>query len=141
MVKGIAAVNLRVLLVEDGEIVSIIIEDDLSELGCRVVGPTKSVVASLALLYIDQVDIALVNLTLRGELALPVAEALIGEAIPFAFITGHSSKIVRATRYADVPLLPKPFSKRAFTNLVRQLGDSIAPPVSESSRVRQWRVH
>ena len=137
VVVGRAAVNFRVLLVEDEELVSLFIEGTLADLGCSVVGPATSVVASLTLLDIEHIDLALIDLPLRGELGLSVADALVEKAIPFAFITGYSSEIVRGTRYGEVPVLSQPFSMLALTKLVHQLGSS----ATALARARHRTVH
>jgi DNA-binding NtrC family response regulator len=103
----------------------------LAELGCGVVGPATSVAASLSLLDIKHIDLALIDLTLEGELGLPVADALVDRGIPFAFITGYGSEVVRKTRHAEAPFVPKPFPINALKQIVHQLANSAAPRASE----------
>src|ERR1700754_190383 len=100
---------LRVLLVEDEVLVSSVIQETLTNLGCKVIGPAPSVATALAALDDEHVDLALIDLALRGELGLPVADVLADKGIPFAFVTGYGPEMVRGTRHAKVSVLSKPF--------------------------------
>jgi DNA-binding response OmpR family regulator len=93
----------------------------VTNLGCDIIGPATTVAASIALLDLEQIDVALVDLALNGELCLPVVDVLVDKGIPFAFVTGFGSEMLRGTPHGEVPMLAKPFSLAALANLVRQL--------------------
>jgi DNA-binding response OmpR family regulator len=124
-------VSMRVLLVEDEAFISLLIQEAVTNLGCDIVGPTTTIAASIAILGVEQIDVALVDLALNGELCLPVADVLVDKGIPFSFVTGFGSEMLRGTRHAEVAILSKPFSLAALTNLVRKLAADAAAPVSE----------
>jgi DNA-binding response OmpR family regulator len=131
------AMSSRVLLVEDEALVSLLIEEALTDLGYTVVGPATSVEVSLAILATEPVDVALIDVSLGRELGLPIADALADKGIPFAFVTGYGPEIIRGTRHAEVPLLLKPFSFAALATLVVQLAGETAAFAEVSVRDRQ----
>jgi DNA-binding response OmpR family regulator len=134
---GSVAMNSRVLVVEDEALVSLLIEEALTDLGYTIVGPAMSVDVSLAILTTEPVDVALIDVSLGRELGFPIADALADKRIPFAFVTGYGSEIIRGTRHAEAPLLMKPFSLAALETLVVQLAGKTAAFAEVSVRKRQ----
>jgi DNA-binding response OmpR family regulator len=110
----------RVLLVEDEAMVAMFVETILEDMGVRVVGPARGVEDGLRLIEGDRIDAALVDLNLGGVEGLPVADALAARSIPFAFVTGYGAAGLPA-RFADRPLLQKPFRAREVEGLVAGL--------------------
>ncbi len=100
--------GLRVLLVEDESIIAMLTESMLLEMGCDDVVLAGTV--GQALREIDQrmPDLAVLDVNLRGEMVLPVAERLARENVPFAFATGYNAMGVLAA-WRDYPLVQKPF--------------------------------
>lgn len=109
--------GLRILIVEDEELIAMLIEDFLLELGCEIVGPAASVAAALPLIEAGGIAGALLDLSLNGEPAYPVAESLAARGIPFIFTTGYAQADL-ANRFADVPTLAKPFSSRLLHDAI-----------------------
>ena len=99
--------GLRVLVVEDEALVALQLEDMLSELGCRVVGPASRVGQGLDLLSTETVDAAVLDLNVAGELVYPVAKSLADQGHPFIFVTGYGASGVAAD-YRDRQILQKP---------------------------------
>ena len=64
------------LLVEDEAFISLLIQEAVTNLGCDIIGPATTIAASIALLDVEQIDVALVDLALNGKLCLPVADVL-----------------------------------------------------------------
>jgi hypothetical protein len=108
------------------------IKKTLTNLGCNVIGPVTSVVASLAALDRERVNLALIDST-SSDMRLPIADALVEKRIPFAYISGRGLEMVRCTRHANVPVLFKPFTPVELEILVRQLADYTAPLARERS--------
>jgi CheY-like chemotaxis protein len=100
--------GLRVLVVEDESIVSFLLEDMLSELGCRVVGLASNVRQALAMLAQLTPDAAVLDVNLRGEMAFPIADRLQSDAIPFLFATGYGALGI-PERWRGFPVVQKPF--------------------------------
>lgn len=86
-----------------------LLEDLLSDIGYKVVGPAGTVTRALELLALELVDGALLDVNLGGgERSYPVADQLLTLNIPFAFVTGYGNAGVDP-KYADVAVLQKPF--------------------------------
>ncbi|MEZ5874083.1 MAG: hypothetical protein R3D30_04400 [Hyphomicrobiales bacterium] len=60
--------GLRVLVVEDEAPIALQLEDMLSELGCGVIGPASRVGQALRLIEGQEVDAAVLDLNIAGEL-------------------------------------------------------------------------
>jgi CheY-like chemotaxis protein len=98
-----------VLLVEDEAIVAMMMADALADLGFRVVGPCNSVDEALAVKAANHIDAAILDVNLRGALVYPLAESLVEEGIPLAFVTGYGAESIDS-RFSHVPLLQKPIN-------------------------------
>lgn len=107
------------LIVEDEALVAMLLEDLLDECGFQsvVCGSVDEAMLSMA-----QADfkLAILDVNLGGSLSYPVADALIVGNIPFAFATGYGRSGVDA-KYADVPVLHKPFDSGRLKKVVNQL--------------------
>jgi CheY-like chemotaxis protein len=102
--------GLRMLLVEDDGLVAMTVEDLLEDLGCEVVFSAGSVASALGWLEAGgEVDGALLDVNLGGEMVFPVAEALAARGAPFAFATGYGD--VPDGRFAGVPVVSKPIRR------------------------------
>ena len=90
--------GLNILVVEDEMLIACELEATLEELGCKVVGPFARVGHALEALEGAQVDAAVLDVNVRGEMIFPVAEKLKALGVPMVFCTG----------YADLPNIPEP---------------------------------
>lgn len=102
----------RILVVED----DFFIADDFAALleaaGAQVVGPVATLAEALGLMETaEQIDGALLDINLQGEMAYALADALRARGVPVVFVTGYSRSAV-PERYADIPLLEKPVDPR-----------------------------
>ena len=102
--------GLRVLFVEDESIVAMLTEDMLEDLGCEISAAAASVEDALAAVSQGGFDVALLDINLAGTMVFPVAAALSGLGIPFAFASGYGGKGL-PPEFAGVPIIDKPFSK------------------------------
>ena len=100
--------GLRVLLVEDESIIAMLTESMLQELGCDEVVLAGSVGQALSAIEERMPDLAVLDVNLRGEMVLPVAERLARDNVPFAFATGYNNSGMLAT-WRAYPLVQKPF--------------------------------
>ena len=87
--------GLRVLVVEDEMMVSMLIEDMLSDLGCAVVGPASRLDEAIALVNSSTIDCAVLDVNLGGQPIFPVADLLREKGAPFAFATGYGDAGLR----------------------------------------------
>jgi two-component sensor histidine kinase/ActR/RegA family two-component response regulator len=101
----------RVLLVEDEALIGLMMVDILGELGFSVLGPITNLGAAVAAAKEEAVDWAILDINLKGELVYPVADILLEQGVPFAFVTGYSAERIDR-RYGNAPILQKPLQKQ-----------------------------
>jgi DNA-binding response OmpR family regulator len=80
-----------ILIVEDEPMIAMMLDDLLSDLGCRVVGPALSLLQAQTLLETSECDAAIVDLNLNGTMAHPLIEALLGKGVRVIVATGYGS--------------------------------------------------
>jgi DNA-binding NtrC family response regulator len=104
------AIKRRVLIVEDELLIGDLLEGMVSDLGHEVIAIVPRVEEALAAIARDTFDFAIVDVRLHGEMALPVADALLAKGMPFVFVTGLGESGLPES-YRKLPLLRKPFTK------------------------------
>jgi two-component SAPR family response regulator len=114
-----SAKNIRVLVVEDEALIGMIIEDFLGGFGYSVVGPIENLEAAIFLAATEQIDVAVVDINISGQVATAVAEKLIERKIPFLFVSGYEK--MRGTRYASIPFLRKPFTPEDLHDAIKRV--------------------
>lgn len=109
MTEGKPLNGLRVAVIEDEALVSLLMEDILEDLGCQVVAVAARVEEAVRLARdrAADLDAALLDVNLAGEPAFPVAEALAEAGVPFGFATGYGSSLPHPWR--DQPTVQKPY--------------------------------
>jgi PAS domain S-box-containing protein len=105
----------RLLLAEDEALVAIDLKDTLEELGFEVVGPCSKVTEALAIVTNHDVNAAILDVNLGGELIYPVAERLMAKGVPFMFMTGYGAEAIDE-RFAHCQVLQKPIQRQALQN-------------------------
>jgi CheY-like chemotaxis protein len=111
--------GLRVLVVEDEMMVSMLIEDMLEDLGCKVVGPASRLDEAIELANSVELDCAVLDVNLGGQPIFPLADVLRAKGVPFAFATGYGDAGLRDADRGS-PVLQKPFREG---DLARVLGE------------------
>jgi CheY-like chemotaxis protein len=111
--------GLRVLVVEDEMMVSMLIEDMLTDLGCTVVGPAARLDEAFDLARAADIDCAVLDVNLGGQPIFPLADLLRERGLPFAFATGYGDAGLRDVDHG-APVLQKPFREG---DLARVLGE------------------
>lgn len=114
--------GLRVLLVEDENLIALLLEDMLVDLGHTVIGPVARLNKALEIAQGEALDVAILDVNINGGDTYPVAEALAARDIPFVFSTGYGKSTLCAP-YRDRPILQKPFQqddlKKLFEEVLR----------------------
>lgn len=100
----------RVLVVEDESVVSMMIEDYLEELGCEVAGAAARLGDALAMARALDLELAVLDVNLAGELSYPVADVLRERGVPFLFATGYGVAGL-PDALSGAPVLQKPFRR------------------------------
>jgi CheY-like chemotaxis protein len=106
--SGAAATGLRILVVEDELMISMLIEDMLAELGHEVAGTAASIEEASRLARSGDFDGALLDVNLNGQTVDAVTSALVDRNIPFVFTTGYGQQGIPEA-YRDRPMLQKPY--------------------------------
>ena len=104
----------RVLVVEDDYLVAMDIARALERAGAEVIGPASAVEAALAALEQTVLDGAILDINLGGEMAFPVADALMARGIPFIFATGYDAQVI-PLRFTHVKRCEKPTTPEAIS--------------------------
>jgi CheY-like chemotaxis protein len=112
--------GLKVLVVEDEMMVSMLIEDMLSDLGCQVVGPAARIEDALELVKSAEIDCAVLDVNLGGQPIFPLADVLRERGAPFAFATGYGDAGLRE-KDKGTPVLQKPFREVDLARILSEL--------------------
>ena len=105
--------GLRVLVVEDEALISIMLVDMLEQLGCAVIGPAATLDEAWPLVDARSFDVALIDVHLAGVPVFPLGERLLDDGIPIIIATGSGADRL-PPRFQDSTLLPKPYSLYAL---------------------------
>ena len=104
MLKG-----LPVLVVEDAALVAAMAEDMLLDMGARVIGPAATVAQGLALAEPGGVDVALLDVNVRGDPVTPLADMLRQAGVPIVFATGYG--VAPKGIHEVAPVIGKPYTQ------------------------------
>ena len=94
-----------ILLAEDDMLIAFDISDFLKSAGCEVIGPFAGVSEALTAAATHNIDLAVLNISLRGEPVWPVVEVLRERRVPFLFLTGYP----KSDQLQNTIWLEKPF--------------------------------
>jgi PAS domain S-box-containing protein len=108
----------RILVVEDESLVAIALCETLSECGFEVVGPCSSVSEAMSAIRSSNLDAAVLDVNLNGEMIYPVAELLADRGIPFIFMTGYGPDGIDR-RFRNVLAMHKPVERKQLLRLFR----------------------
>jgi DNA-binding NtrC family response regulator len=112
----------RILIVEDETMVSMLLEDMLTERGYQPLGPAARLEDALKMAEEEPLDAALLDINLNGHQIYPVADVMARRGIPFIFVTGYGDDGI-VEQYRHRPVLQKPFRR---DDLGRALSRAIA---------------
>jgi two-component SAPR family response regulator len=116
--------GIKVLVVEDDFLVSLLFEDLLTSVGCIVIGPVPRLPEALAAAAVAKCDAAVLDVNLAGDRVYPVAALLAKRNVPFMFVTGYGYDAI-PREYCDQPRLVKPFTAAQLNSALAKL---VGPP-------------
>jgi PAS domain S-box-containing protein len=119
----------RIMIVDDEALAAMIVGDILGELGFETVGPFSRLAEAVAAVGDAEIDGAILDINLGGELVYPLADLLTARGTPFVFVTGYGAESVEP-RFENVPILQKPIERQ----MLQQLFEHRAPPQARSRR-------
>ncbi len=106
----------RVLIVEDEVLIALEAAQLLMAFSCIVVGIANSVAHAREAIKRLNFDCVMLDLTLRGSLALQIAGELRNRGLPFFICSAHPNIL---SGFEDVPLVTKPFNKETLSGGLR----------------------
>jgi DNA-binding NtrC family response regulator len=118
---------LTVLLVEDQTIIALDTESMLSELGAVSIRSFTTAEAALSWLADSPADVGVLDIGLGKGVSYPVADLLLERGIPFLFTTGYGDAHLIPVRFANVPVVHKPYS-------IEGLADALARCILSSRK-------
>lgn len=110
------------LVVEDELLLASVIAEVLESEGFAVRGPYPKLSKALAAVSEDpHIDVAFLDINLRGELVFPLALRLKELGTPFCFCTGYAAGLEFPAEVADAPVVAKPFTDELLRRTAREL--------------------
>jgi len=110
--------GLRVLIVEDESMVTMLIEDFLADMGCAVAGVASGLDEALSSVSSLDFDVAILDVNLNGVQSYPVAQVLRERGIPFVMATGYGAAGLPQV-FQSVPTVGKPFQQWQLERAIR----------------------
>lgn len=101
--------GLTVLVLEDEYLIAMEIEDVCRESGATEVRLAASIDEATALSGAAPVDVAVIDLNLRGQSTLDFARTLQERGVPFLFATGMTDLSVIGPEFATITVIDKPY--------------------------------
>ena len=108
---------MRVLVVEDEYYLAADLAEALARRGADVVGPVGTLGEAIDAIATHELDRAVLDVNLRGEMSFPIADRLEAAGIPYVIATGYSSDSL-PERFRDKPRLEKPFRPERIAELL-----------------------
>lgn len=98
----------RFLVVEDEFMITMLLEDFLTDLGHELAGKAETIAEGIRIIETSlDIDAAILDMNIRGETVSPIVDALTERRIPFCFMTGYGAAV--STSHPQAPILGKPF--------------------------------
>lgn len=122
--RGPQLAGANVLIVEDDFIVAFDTRMLIEEEGATVVGPAANVAeAEVAIANATaKIDMAVLDVNLRGEYVFPIAAALRRVGVPFVFVTAYADdERLFPNDLKNAPRLAKPVLPQVLVNQLRSL--------------------
>ena len=108
-----------VLVCEDSAIIALDCEALLVSLGASVVHIAATISQARALID-THIDLALLDLNLNGNSALPLADDLRARGVPLIFVSGYTDILQTAERFATAQAIAKPYSVKDLADACRK---------------------
>ncbi|WP_081996039.1 response regulator [Croceibacterium mercuriale] len=112
---------MRVLLVEDEPMISMLLCDMVEMAGHEVAGEAGSVDRAMQMVEEVTADAAIVDLRLHNRDSYGVMQELRKKGIPFAVASGFGADIDRSLAGEDVPIVSKPYSSGEVAAVLSRL--------------------
>jgi two-component system, chemotaxis family, sensor kinase Cph1 len=121
LIKAAIPPRPRILVVEDSFLLVLTLEGMCDDLGWEMVGPATRLKTALLLAEKENIDAALLDVNLAGEMSWAVADVLKERGIPFAFTTGYDGINLLPDNLADSTIVTKPYQMYEVEQCLRLL--------------------
>lgn len=111
---------MNVLVLEDDALLAMDVEDYLNEQGFQVVGPFGRISQALEAVESRDLQGAILDLNLNGELSFPVIDALRARGVPLIICSGYAELPELKSKLSGLPLLAKPWSPQKLARLMEE---------------------
>jgi DNA-binding response OmpR family regulator len=127
--------GLKIFIIEDESMVTMLIEDILQDLGYEVAGNASRIEEAMGKISTLTFDAAILDVNLNGHETFKIAEKLESDGVPFLFATGYGVHGI-PERFHNVAVLPKPFRENDMENALKAVFSSSflrngRPPTAE----------
>ena len=113
-------VGRAVLVVEDNGLLCCVIEEALREAGCKIVGPYTRLPEAMAAVPAADIDVALLDMNVHGELVSPLADQLRQRGVPFLLTSAYRRDDLPRALQSAVQLR-KPYTDEALLERLAML--------------------
>lgn len=121
--------GLRILIVEDDALVALNLQEFVESLGCTAIGPAGRLGEAFAILDREEIDGAVLDINLHGEMVYPLAERLAEAHIPMLFCSGYALTAAVPKKFSVYPQIPKPCAEHTLkTAMIETFGAAKMPP-------------
>ena len=109
-----------ILVIEDETLITMLLEDILDDLGCKMSGSAATLRQAHDLASTAEANAAILDVNLGGDPVFAVAEQLIARNIPIVFASGYGASGL-PEKWQGYPTLPKPFLPDQVETVLRQV--------------------
>jgi CheY-like chemotaxis protein len=81
----------RVLVIEDESLLTMLLQENLADLGCEVIGTASRFNDAMEKAKSLSFDVAILGVNLKGDPTFPIAETLAERGLAFVFATGYGT--------------------------------------------------
>lgn len=117
-VRAVDRTGKRVLVVEDEPMLSLDLQDILTELGFEVAGAAARIEPAIELAKKLAFDVAVLDVNIGDKSIMPVAEIVDGRGLPIIFATGYGQGVTPDGMRCVV--LEKPYDVDALERALRE---------------------
>jgi CheY-like chemotaxis protein len=109
----------RFLVIEDELLIALLLEETIQEFGYGVSAVARTIPEARQEFAKRNFDAVLLDVNIDGRYNTEIADFLLRENIPCAFVTGYDYLV--ESRHEHIPALPKPFSRAQLRALLVSL--------------------
>lgn len=109
---------LRFMIVDDEMIIALDLESMLQDLGHTVVETVNRLDRGMELAKTSDIDMAILDINVRGQLSFPIAQILRNRRVPFIFASGYGERgLIEGFR--DELVLTKPYDTESLRRILQ----------------------